>query len=54
MKPIDRFFEKLEKRTDRTVKEYQRESIFLIVLMLILVLSVIFSLVFSSFIIRKK
>lgn len=54
MKPIDRFFEKLEKRTDNSVKEYQRKSIFLIVLMLILVLSVIFSLVLSSFIIRKK
>ncbi|WP_411823635.1 ATP-binding protein [Leptospira sp. 'Mane'] len=54
MKPIDRFFEKLEKRTDNTVKEYQRKSIFLIVLMLVLVLSVILSLLLSSFIIRKK
>jgi signal transduction histidine kinase len=54
MRPIDEFFQLLEKRTNQNVRIYERYSVYLIASMFIVILILIVSLTFSYLVIREK
>ncbi|MDZ4726794.1 MAG: ATP-binding protein [Leptospira sp.] len=54
MRPIDEFFQLLEKRTNENVRAFERYSVYLISAMFFVIITLIVSLTFSYIVIREK